>query len=432
MIQGIKAIVLPRATGIDIAPEKSVVIRLRWPLILLSSYLLLYSDGPSLLAVKGVWFIYFYIFSNAALYFIDDELFRSPYFYVPLVVFDTLCLTIASGVSGPASIELYVAFFLTIILCCIARDLQGFLSIIILGPVVYGSFLLKFGEAYDPTFYLRVPFPFVTALFYGYFVQVEQAQERLKGELERHQQIQRHRDRQAALHEINLAITSPLDLQSVLGRLLEKLEGLVPHPAVATVTLIDGETGEMEPIVCRNLNAVVVEEAERKDRYRKFGHGFARSVINTGKPLIVDDIQIDSRLEDRELAVGNSLFSYLGTPLIAKNKNLGVLAIYTKGEKHFFKQEEVEFVTVLAGQAAVAILNSQLYEETKKHSLEMEKLNEDLGRANRVKSEFLSVMSHEVVSRLLWKIKKAYPLGIQKTNWLSEPNRGGTRLWVKV
>lgn len=391
MFQGIETMILPRATGIADAPEKSVVIRLRWPLILLCSYLLLYSDEPSLLGVKGVWFIYFYIFSNGALYFIDDELFRSPYFYVPLVVFDTLCLAIAAAVSGPVSVELYIAFFLTIILCCIARDLQGFLSITILGPVLYGSFLLKFGEAYDPTFYLRLPFPFVTALFYGYFVQVEQAQERLKEQLDRQHQIQGHRDRQAALHEINLAITSTLDLRSVLGLLLEKVETLLPYPTVTTVALIDRETGELKPIACRNLN-----EAEWKHRFREFEYGFANSVIHTGTPLIVDETQVDPRLKDRELAARNGLFSYLGTPLIAKNRTRGVLAIYTKGGKRLFSGEEVEFVTALAGQAAVAILNSQLHEESKKQAFEFAQLNEELERASRVKSEFLGVMSHEL------------------------------------
>jgi signal transduction histidine kinase len=73
--------------------------------------------------------------------------------------------------------------------------------------------------------------------------------------------------------------------------------------------------------------------------------------------------------------------SYLGVPLIARDEVLGVLSIYTTRE-HSFETGEVEFLTTIAAQAAIAIRNSQLYEET--------------ANANRIKEEFLSVMSHEL------------------------------------
>jgi signal transduction histidine kinase len=82
------------------------------------------------------------------------------------------------------------------------------------------------------------------------------------------------------------------------------------------------------------------------------------------------------------------LVSYLVVPLIAKGEGLGTISIFTKEERQF-SNEEVEFLSTLAGQAAIAIQNSQLYEQTRKQAVELE-------RANQVKSEFLSVMSHEL------------------------------------
>ena len=74
--------------------------------------------------------------------------------------------------------------------------------------------------------------------------------------------------------------------------------------------------------------------------------------------------------------------------MIAKGEVLGVLSFYTR-KRNEFDSEEVEFLTTLAGQVAIAIHNSTLFEHTKKQTLELEK-------ANKVKDEFLSVMSHEL------------------------------------
>jgi GAF domain-containing protein len=54
--------------------------------------------------------------------------------------------------------------------------------------------------------------------------------------------------------------------------------------------------------------------------------------------------------------------------LIAKEKVLGVLSLYTNHE-HEFSKEESEFLDTLAGQAAIAIHNAQLHEQTKKQHL---------------------------------------------------------------
>jgi signal transduction histidine kinase len=80
--------------------------------------------------------------------------------------------------------------------------------------------------------------------------------------------------------------------------------------------------------------------------------------------------------------------------LTVRDEILGVLSFYTKKD-HEFGDEEVKFLSTLAHQVAIAIHNSQLYEQMKTQAAELEK-------SNRSKDELLVVMARqkEELSRL--------------------------------
>jgi two-component system, OmpR family, sensor histidine kinase VicK len=184
-----------------------------------------------------------------------------------------------------------------------------------------------------------------------------------------------------ALHELGLAITSTLDLQAVLDILLEKIEPLLPNSAT-TIKLLD-RTGESQPIACRNIS-----EKQWKAVGQKPLAGLAKIVLENRIPLTVANVQTDPRNANPLVAIREGLISYLGVPLIAKREILGLIAFYTK-DSHQFGDDEIGFLTTLAGQASVAISNSLLYEQIKKQALELE-------ASNKIKDEFLSVTSHEL------------------------------------
>jgi GAF domain-containing protein len=200
------------------------------------------------------------------------------------------------------------------------------------------------------------------------------------------QETQRSLNRIRALHEIDNAIARSLDLNVVLDVLLEQIEFFLPCPSSSTIRLFDRNTGLLEPVACRNLDA----EAWK---LWKGARGTANIVYESKSPIMILNVQNDPRTRDPEFFARNKLVSYLGVPLIVKDKTLGVLGFYTKEERPF-SQEEVEFLVTLAGQAAIAIHNSQLYGEIQKQAVELE-------QSNKVKDEFLSVMSHELRTPLI-------------------------------
>ncbi|MCH8055843.1 MAG: GAF domain-containing protein [Deltaproteobacteria bacterium] len=195
-------------------------------------------------------------------------------------------------------------------------------------------------------------------------------------------EIQRQLQRLTVLDEINLAVTSTLDLHGVLNILMEKIELLLPNTAIL-VWLLNKESGLLERVACRNL-----DEQQWKGRQSRDTPPLVKAVIESKAPVVTGNVQTDPRTLDPQFFRRNGLISYLGVPLIAKGEVLGVLSFYTKKE-HDFSSEEVAFFSTLAGHGAMAIHNSQLYEQIKEQAVALE-------RANKVKSEFLSFMSHEL------------------------------------
>lgn len=201
------------------------------------------------------------------------------------------------------------------------------------------------------------------------------------------EQIQRGLQRLSALHEVDLAITSTLELRVILELLLEKIDLFLPYQAATTVRLFDRKSGALEPIVCHNL-----DEREWKSEEWRTGRGLGQAVVETKASLQVADIRTDPRAKDYDFFRKRGLVSYLGVPLIAKGEVLGVLGFYTKAVRQF-TDEEVDFLKSLGGQAAIAIHNAQLYEEIARQAAELEK-------ASKVTSEFLGVISHELKTPL--------------------------------
>ncbi len=99
------------------------------------------------------------------------------------------------------------------------------------------------------------------------------------------------------------------------------------------------------------------------------GSGIAGTVVQTGKPMIVNDTQQDTRWfgevrKEDESARRFSTRAILAVPLTARGGVIGVLEVINKTDGTAFVEDEVNLLTAFAGQAAVAIENARLFQMT--------------------------------------------------------------------
>ena len=221
--------------------------------------------------------------------------------------------------------------------------------------------------------------------------------EQRDGEARRAQQeLRRHLDETTALREINLAVTSTLELDAVLKVLLEKIAELWPGSA-ALVWLQNRASGAWERKACWNLD-------EAAWKRRDGTPPVVRAVIESRSPVAIADVASDARMVDPEFYRRQGVVSYLGVPLVMRDEVLGVLSFLSRHERRF-GPEEIAFFSALAGEAAVAIYNSLLHAQAKKQALELEQANAGLKRKEAIQA-LLKELSQDFASQDLDNLLK--------------------------
>jgi GAF domain-containing protein len=97
-------------------------------------------------------------------------------------------------------------------------------------------------------------------------------------------------------------------------------------------------------------------------------------VAKENKPIAVKDVTKEKEYKHKDIAKKEGLCSLLCVPLAVKGKAIGVINCYTS-TPHDFTETEIEILTTIANQAAVAIENTELLVKSRviQEELEMRK-----------------------------------------------------------
>ena len=82
------------------------------------------------------------------------------------------------------------------------------------------------------------------------------------------------------------------------------------------------------------------------------------------KPIVISDVRDNEKYLNRDVAKKEGLVSLLAVPMLVKGRVIGVFNLYTD-KPHEFSQKEIDTLTGVASQAAIAIENAELMVRTK-------------------------------------------------------------------
>ncbi len=178
-----------------------------------------------------------------------------------------------------------------------------------------------------------------------------------------------HAIRQEAeiLRDANIALTQNLSLELVLETLLDYLGKLVPYDS-ANVMLCDAEW-EFVIRALRRYEGYQDIETTRAIVFDGKQNSILRQIYTTKQSLIVPDTRKDPAWDFRPGA--DHVRNWMGVPLVASGKVIGLYSV-DKVQPDFFKREHARLAETLAAQAAAAIQNAQLFEQSQRYVHELE------------------------------------------------------------
>ncbi len=156
-----------------------------------------------------------------------------------------------------------------------------------------------------------------------------------------------------ALSKISRAISSDLYLEDIL-RLIVVVTAEVMKSKICSLWLVDERDNALKIRATQSMS-----EEYLRERSLKLGEGVVGYVAQENRPMMIHNVLKEPRYKEKELACREGLVSLLSVPMCVKEKVVGVINCYTSFA-HKFTKSEVEVLTTVANQAAIAIENAGL------------------------------------------------------------------------
>ena len=260
----------------------------------------------------------------------------------------------------------------------------------------------------------------VLCLWFRSRERAEEQRQRIAAEMDRFQtelqsQIQISRSNQirlGLLNTISNMLSHSFEVESLLRRSLDMVMEVV-DAEIALIYSLDERSNELVLIAHDGVGDRFVEEV----KCMKVGEGFNGLVAREGEPLVVEDATLDPRLT-KEVVRQEKIQAQLIVPLKAKGRITGTLCVGNRHPRQFPPQE-VEIITAIGNQIAIAIENGRLYQEQQMTAAQYRGIFENASEAIWVQDlEGVILTANEATARLTGYSRDEL-LGMEAVRFLS-------------
>lgn len=195
----------------------------------------------------------------------------------------------------------------------------------------------------------------------------------------------------STLSELTELVSRIPDIKEVLQIILQRTMAAV-NAKIGSIMILDNETQVLRIAAAEGLDESVIS-----DTTVSIGEGIAGKVLETGEPVLVEDMEKDSRFQkinDPKYETS----SFISMPLRAHLRILGVLNLSKKRDRGTFTESDMKFLTTLLGHIGFALENAKLLQEAKESALRLQEALEqqtqrlDQARQQIIRSDKLSAL----------------------------------------
>jgi signal transduction histidine kinase len=166
-------------------------------------------------------------------------------------------------------------------------------------------------------------------------------------------------ERYERIIELNRHLNAVLDLPLLLQLIIEAARELTDSEN-SSILLVDRKSGDLY------FEAATVVGKEKLQRVIvPMDSSIAGWVVQHNEPVVIEDVEEDDRhfkQADREIAYTTR--DMIAVPMSVKGRVIGVLNALNKAGGQSFDEDDVNLLTILAAQAAVAIENAHLFQQS--------------------------------------------------------------------
>ncbi len=181
-------------------------------------------------------------------------------------------------------------------------------------------------------------------------------------------------------------------LQSLFRRTIEAVSDTLQ---VETASLMVVEEDYLRLVEALGLPEEVIGKATVP-----LGKGISGHVAQTGKPLLINDINKHEKFRPSKFKAQYSTQSALCVPLVRGDRVLGVLNANNKMSGEAFTESDRDLLVTMASQVAMSMDNARLFAGLEEKAEALEKAHEELVRLDKDKTELILNISHELKTPL--------------------------------